>query len=375
MLFLQLFGDGQAEMCRVAIRDHAQVAARPADTGFPERNFEVFRHKTGCFDRVILRFRFEKDGKTLRTYAGAQQSCRIIGKRRIDDAGSRNGGQRPFNRLRVVEPSADITARCQAECQVRGELSVASPVFVCTFDILLDGRPEVVGKFGSFHHDMYFRVEAAHAVGRAYNVVFGNGSIEDTLRSELLLHAFGDVEHAAFVFVGHVLSPQECIRVMAEFCFQCFVDCGYQCFLFAIFFFVCAVCIFLRQVRFGQDIVKDRCRIGFGSRHRFAVGCAQVFFCLCFYLLQFLFGQAVVTEQHTAEFLQRIGCFHVGKFVFIAIQSLLVGVRMGADAHAVCMDDHRIMRIDRMFAGFGHGVHRVENVFSVAVDDAQVLEA
>ena len=26
-------------------------------------------------------------------------------------------------------------------------------------------------------------------------------------------------------------------------------------------------------------------------------------------------------------------------------------------------------------AGFGHGVHRVENVFSVAVDDAQVLEA
>lgn len=48
---------------------------------------------------------------------------------------------------------------------------------------------------------MYFRVEAAHAVGQAYNVVFGNGSIEDTLRSELLLHAFGDVEHAAFVFV------------------------------------------------------------------------------------------------------------------------------------------------------------------------------
>ena len=47
---------------------------------------------------------------------------------------------------------------------------------------------------------------------------------------------------------------------------------------------------------------------------------------------------------------------------------------MGADAHAVCMDDHRIMRIDRMFAGFGHGVHRVENVFSVAVDDTQVLE-
>ena len=42
---------------------------------------------------------------------------------------------------------------------------------------------------------------------------------------------------------------------------------------------------------------------------------------------------------------------------------------MGADAYAICMDDHRIMRIDRMFAGFGHGVHRVENVFSVAVDD------
>ena len=43
---------------------------------------------------------------------------------------------------------------------------------------------------------------------------------------------------------------------------------------------------------------------------------------------------------------------------------------MGTDAYAVCMDDYRIMRIDRMFAGFGHGVHRVENVFSVAVDDA-----
>ena len=290
MLFLQPLGDTEAEMRGIAICDHAQVAARPADTGFPERNFEVFRHKTGCFDRVILRFRFEKDGKALRTYAGAQQSCRIIGKRRIDDAGSRNGGQRPFDRLRVVEPSADITARCQAECQVRGELSVASPVFVCTFDILLDGRPEIIGKFGSFHHDMYFRVEAAHAVGRTHDVVFGDGSVEDTLRPELLLHTFGDVEHAAFVFVSHILSPQECIRVMAEFCFQCFVDCGYQCSFFAIFFFVCAVCIFLRQVRFGQDIIKDRCRIGFGSRQRFAVGRAQVFFRLCFYLLQFIFG-------------------------------------------------------------------------------------
>ena len=48
---------------------------------------------------------------------------------------------------------------------------------------------------------------------------------------------------------------------------------------------------------------------------------------------------------------------------------------MGADAYAVCMDDHRIMRIDRMFAGFGHGVHRVKNVFPVTVDDTQVLEA
>ena len=86
MLFLQPLGDTEAEMRGIAICDHAQVAARPADTGFPERNFEVFRHKTGCFDRVILRFRFEKDGKALRTYAGAQQSCRIIGKRRIDDA-------------------------------------------------------------------------------------------------------------------------------------------------------------------------------------------------------------------------------------------------------------------------------------------------
>lgn len=54
MLFLQPLGDTEAEMRGIAICDHAQVAARPADTGFPERNFEVFRHKTGCFDRVIL---------------------------------------------------------------------------------------------------------------------------------------------------------------------------------------------------------------------------------------------------------------------------------------------------------------------------------
>lgn len=160
MLFLQPLGDTEAEMRGIAICDHAQVAARPADTAFPKGTSKSSGTKPAASTELYCAFGCEKDGKTLRTYAGAQQSCRIIGKRRIDDAGSRNGGQRPFNRLRVVEPSADITARCQAECQVRGELSVASPVFVCTFDILLDGRPEVVGKFGSFHHDMYFRVEA-----------------------------------------------------------------------------------------------------------------------------------------------------------------------------------------------------------------------
>ena len=67
MLFLQLLGDTEAEMRGIAIRDHAQVTTRPADTGFPERNLEVFRHKTGCFDRVILCFRFEKDSKAFRT--------------------------------------------------------------------------------------------------------------------------------------------------------------------------------------------------------------------------------------------------------------------------------------------------------------------
>lgn len=108
----------------------------------------------------------------------------------------------------MIQAAADVSARSQTKRDVGRELSVASPVFMGTFHILLDCRPEIIGKLGAFYHDMYFRIETAHAVGRTDDIVFGNRSVEDTGVAKLLLHPFRDVEDAAFFFIGNILLPK-----------------------------------------------------------------------------------------------------------------------------------------------------------------------
>ncbi len=109
-----------------------------------------------------------------------------------------------------------------------GELSVASPVFMGTFHILLDCRPEIIGKLGAFYHDMYFMIETARRWPyRRYSL--RQSGVEDTGVAKLLLHPFRDVEDAAFFFIGNILSPNEGVRIIPELRFQRLVDGSDQC--------------------------------------------------------------------------------------------------------------------------------------------------
>ena len=93
-----------------------------------------------------------------------------------------------------------------------------------TFHVLLDGRPEVIGEFRTLDHYMDLRVKTAHTVRCPYDIILGDRGVEDSLDTEFLLHAFGDVEYATLFFIGYILSPDKCIRVVPELRFQRLVD-------------------------------------------------------------------------------------------------------------------------------------------------------
>ena len=99
---------------------------------------------------------------------------------------------------------------------VRDELAVRPPVLVRHLDHLLGRRPEVVGELGAFDDDADLLGKAGEPVGRAGDEVLGDRPVEDALDAELLLHPLGDVEDAALVAVGDVLTPDVRVRVAAE---------------------------------------------------------------------------------------------------------------------------------------------------------------
>ena len=170
-----------------------------------------------------------------------------------------------------------------------------------TFYILFYGRPEVISKLRSLYHDMDFRIKAAHSVGGAYNIIFGNRRTEHTGFAEFLLHTFGDIKHTAFLSVCYVLSPDKRIGIVAEFGFQCLVNGIYQEGLFALCF-MSTFFVLLGLIRIGHHKIVDTLRIRIGSSQRFSVGSRQFFLCVSFDLLQLFFCQAFVTQQHPAEF-------------------------------------------------------------------------
>ena len=53
---------------------------------------------------------------------------------------------------------------------------------------------------------------------------------------------------------------------------------------------------------------------------------------------------------------------------------MLIRIGMGTDTNTVSLYNHRITRADSIFTSFGHGIHRIEYVFSVAIDNLQILE-
>ena len=222
---------------------------------------------------------------------------------------------------------------------------------------------------------MYFRVEATHTIGCTYDIIFGNRCTEYTGIAKLLLHAFGDIKYASFFFVCHILSPDKGIGIASELRFQCFINSSHHKSLLSFYLLVSSIRVLLRFIRFRQYKVKNRLRIGIGSSKCFAIGSTKLFFRFGFYLLQILFRESFVTEQHPAEFHQRIGIFHIGKFVLIAVKGMLVRIGMRTDTDTIGMYNHRGAIGNGKLTGFGHRIHRVEHVFAVTMNDFQILKA
>ena len=243
-----------------------------------------------------------------------------------------------------------------------------------TFYILLDGRPKVIGKLRSFYYYMNFRVKAAHSVGCTYDIIFGNRRTEYTGVTKLLLHSFRHIEYTAFFLIRHVLSPNKSIGIVTEFGFQCFINGVDHEGLFA-FCLMRTVFVLLRLIRFGHYEIVDAFWVRFGSSQSLPVGSGQFFFGYRFYLLQFFFSQTLIAKQHPAEFHQRVSFLYVFQFVFIPVEGMLVRIGMRTDTDTIRLYNHRITGTDGIFAGFGHGVHRIEYIFAIAIDDFQVLEA
>ena len=53
---------------------------------------------------------------------------------------------------------------------------------------------------------------------------------------------------------------------------------------------------------------------------------------------------------------------------------MFIRIGMRADTNAVSLYNHRITGTDRIFACLSHGIHGIEHIFSIAVDNLQILE-
>lgn len=83
---------------------------------------------------------------------------------------------------------------------------------------------------------------------------------------------------------------------------------------------------------------------------------------------------ALVAQQHPAELHQRIGFLHVCQLILVAIESMLIRVGVRTDTYAIGMYYNRSTVGYSKFTGFGHGIHRVKYILSIAMNDAEVLK-
>ena len=201
----------------------------------------------------------------------------------------------------MIQSTANVSTRSKAKCNIGSKLTVATPILVCTLNVLFDSRPEVIGKLSAFNNHMYFRIETAHSVSRSHNIIFGYRSTEHTGITKLLLHPLGDIEYASFIFIGHVLSPDKGIRIAAKLLFERFINGVHHETLLTFDRPRKSVFILLRNIRFGKDKVINALRNRIGCSQRFTIGGSQFFLGGSFYLLEVLFGQALVAQQHPTE--------------------------------------------------------------------------
>ena len=81
-----------------------------------------------------------------------------------------------------------------------------------------------------------------------------------------------------------------------------------------------------------------------------------------------------VIQDNGAEFHQRVSFFYIFQFVFIPVQGMFIRIRVGTDTDAIGLYNYRVTSGYGIFPSFGHSVHRVKHIFSITIDNFQVLE-
>ncbi len=98
-------------------------------------------------------------------------------------------------------------------------------------------------------------------------------------------------------------------------------------------------------------------------------------FCFFFNSLNFFFSKTFVPNQHPSEFCQRIVLFNIISFRLTAIKQMIVGIGMRMHPDTICLQNNRHRFFNRNSFCFGHRIHRIKNIFSVAMNNSQIFKS
>src|SRR5665213_474334 len=125
----------------------------------------------------------------------------------------------------MIKAAANVAAGGNSDDDIWRVLPARAPVSMGKLDKTLHRWPKIIGELRAFDTDPnMLRIDAAKAIGRAENEILCDRAVENALDAEFLLHPFRHVEHAPFILRGHILPPQECVRIYSKFFFERLVN-------------------------------------------------------------------------------------------------------------------------------------------------------
>ena len=124
----------------------------------------------------------------------------------------------------------------------------------------------------------------------------------------------------------------------------------------------------------GDDKVVDACGFRIGSLEGGFVGFHKDVLRPLVYLLRLPLGQKPLSDDGLFELLDRIHSPGLSPLPIVPIEFVLVGVRVGVDADALGVDHDGSALAEGVASGFAHGVHGVEDILAITVDNAQIFK-